>query len=109
RSASKADRLQIAQKLRDEPWIDAATFTAYSTQIDALHLQPWQSPPCEVQDVAATLARGDDGVSGDYQAALLLQRMLKAGLSRYEPDPLHALEQTESTKPTPPTNGQPPT
>ena len=46
----------------------------------------------------ATLAAGDDGILGKYAAATLLKRMLDAGLSIYEPDPIDALERTKRTK-----------
>jgi hypothetical protein len=47
-SANPADREQIEDKLKAEPWIEAAELAAYSWQFDALRLKPWQSPPCWV-------------------------------------------------------------
>jgi hypothetical protein len=74
---------QLQSKLRDEPWIEVAEFAAYACQIDALSLKPWQSPPCSVDE--------DDPDERDRDAQKLLQRMLAAGVSRYDPDPLAAL------------------
>ena len=90
--------VQIENKLRDEPWEQVARFAAYCRQCDSLRLMPHQSPPCWIHDMEATLAAGDDGIMGKYAAAKLLQRMLDAGLSVYEPDPIGALEQTKRTK-----------
>jgi hypothetical protein len=39
-------RAQIEGKLREDGWYEAASFAAYSSQIDALRLKPWQDPPC---------------------------------------------------------------
>jgi hypothetical protein len=70
---------QLDAKLSDEPWSDVAAFAAYVCQCRALHLRPWERSP-------AMAAADDDGPAGQ-----LLRRMLAAGLSRYEPDPLVAL------------------
>jgi hypothetical protein len=85
--------------LEDRPWIDVATFAAYSCQGAALHLKPWQSPPAWIDNLSLTLAAGDDGIGGDFAAAKLLSRMLRSGLSRYEPDPLKALEAAKTLPP----------
>jgi len=95
-SKEPSDRKQIEDKLREESRLDAGTFAAYGCQMNALRLKPWQSPPCwiDFRDIKFIIARGDDGVTGDYAAAKLLQRMLAAKLSRFEPDPVSALKQT---------------
>jgi len=90
--------VQIENKLQDEPWEQVARFAAYCRQCDNLHLLPHQSPPCWINDMEAVLAAGDDGILGKYAAATLLKRMLDAGLSIYEPDPIDALERTKRTK-----------
>jgi hypothetical protein len=43
------------------------------------------------------IARGQDnnGPHGDYNAAVLLRKMLAAGISRWEPDPMTALKQAK--------------
>jgi hypothetical protein len=85
------EQRHIEAKLATDEWIDVAEFAAYSCQFTALSLRPWQSPPCWIDDVVGTLNAGDDGICGEYQAARLLRRLLDAGLSRYEPNPLAAL------------------
>jgi len=68
-------------------------FCAYHRQIDALNLKPWQSPPCDLDE------DDDDGTvinAPNVEGVKLLRRLLAAGLSRYEPDPMAAL--AEATK-----------
>jgi hypothetical protein len=57
---------------------------AYGCQCRNLRLKPWQSPPMygDVQP----------GHEAHADAEVLLRKLLAAGLSRYEPDPLAALE-----------------
>ena len=69
--------------LQGDPWIEVAEFASYSCQIHALNLKPWQSPPCTEDE--------DDPTPRDRAAQTLLRRMLRAGLSRFDPDPLKAL------------------
>src|SRR6516165_8789837 len=88
-------RQQIESMLAIDPWFEVAQFASYSCQCDALHLKPWQSPPCWIDDVEGTLAAGDDDVGGDFAAAKLLKRMLALGISEYEPNPLGALEEMQ--------------
>jgi len=107
RQMGPADCKQIDEKLKEEPWREAAEFAAYSAQCHTLRLKPWQSPPCWIEDVEGTIAKGNDGISGNYVAALLLKRMLGHGISKYEPDPISALERTE-TPPMPPEPAPPP-
>jgi hypothetical protein len=76
---------QIDSMLEDRPWAEVARFAASCCQCRALKLYPWQSPPCDVDE------DGDDGeINAD--GVKLLRKMLAAGLSRYEPDPLAALK-----------------
>jgi hypothetical protein len=73
----------IANKVKAEGWVRGAEFAAYSVQCEILHLKVWQEPPCVCSE--------DDPDERDKDGQRLLQRMLAAGLSRYEPDPLAAL------------------
>jgi hypothetical protein len=87
------DARQIEQKLRHEPWEDVGRFAAYSCQDKHLQLEPWMVPPCWLRDdddVQGALAMPYD-YSGRRQAGELVRRLLAAGLSRYEPDPINAL------------------
>jgi hypothetical protein len=97
RERNKACRQQIDDKLRTEPWLRVAKFAAQRCQEIALHLQPWECwPPCVVSiDEVDTPGYEHRGVS---QSAALLRRMLAAGLSRYEPDPINALARAEAAR-----------
>jgi len=70
---------QVKRMLEHNPWEEVGRFCSYHRQMEALKLMPWQAPP----------------VWGDarwYNAASrLLRRLLKRGLSRYEPEPVEAL------------------
>jgi hypothetical protein len=95
------DARQIEEKLREEPWAEVGAFASYACQDSALGLRPWQVPVCWIRtadDLEAALARPHDH-SGRRAAGELLQRLLAAGLSRYEPDPLRALEAAEAKTP----------
>jgi hypothetical protein len=86
--ARKRDRFRAQQldaKLLDEAWDEVAQFAAYGCQIEALHLKPWEHPPMYGDIAGAQPA-----------AAALLQKMLAAGLSRWEPDPMAALEAADA-------------
>src|SRR5262249_44458690 len=76
--------MQLDEKLRDEPWTEVAEFAAFHCQIQALGLKPWQLPPCSLE--------ADDPHEGNKDAQRLLRRMLAAGVSQYEPDPLAELK-----------------
>jgi hypothetical protein len=97
---------QIDAKLRDEPWQQVAEFCACHCQRQSLQLKPWQPPPCLLEDFEADIAAGDDGIMGRYAAAQLLKKMLEAGISFYEPNPLAALKKAKA--PAKPTPDQPP-
>ncbi|MGJ5088506.1 hypothetical protein ACQR06_23475 [Bradyrhizobium sp. HKCCYLRH1065] len=84
---------QIAAKLTEQAWIDVARFAAYSEQIDSLNLKPWQAPPSQIDDPDAIVANG--ATHPDYKAAKLLKRMLAWGVSKFAPDPVHAIERAK--------------
>jgi hypothetical protein len=90
RNESAGRRAQIDDKLKCEPWFEVATFCADRAQSVALTLKPWECwPPCTVEP-DDTDERGLEHRRIGKSAALL-RRMLAAGLSRYEPDPINAL------------------
>ena len=85
---------QIDFMLADhQPWRRVAEFAAYCAQNHALNLKPWQAPPCAASLSDLDKPFGDQ--SAARESAELLQRLLRAGRSRYEPDPLRALERAE--------------
>ena len=85
----------IDSKLADgADWFDVAVSASFHCQMLNLHLSPWQSPP-----VYAHVEKP----RRDEVAAELLDRLLKCGISRFEPDPLEALKEREIGPPrTPP-------
>ncbi len=76
---------------RSRSWFDTASFCAYHQQIKALQLEPWDDPP---------MCAEPDTYPHTQEAGQLLGRMLRAGVSRYHPDPLAALEAEEARKQT---------
>jgi hypothetical protein len=70
---------QITAKVEAEGWESAARFASYCLQIDNLGLKPWMDPPCFAED------------RPDPEALAILIKLVAAGLSRYEPDPVAAL------------------
>jgi hypothetical protein len=97
RAESAARATQIDSKLRVEKREDVAEFASYCAQGRALNLQPWQSPPCVASLVSLREPYGDPRAA--RESAELLSKMLALGLSRYEPNPLAAIEQAEQRKP----------
>jgi len=73
-------------------WQDTAKFCAYLCQSKNLHLEIQEFPPCWLLDAADVQG---PSFKGKVQAAKLLRRLLDAGLSQYEPDPIAALAAAE--------------
>ena len=82
REPGRAEQLQAM--LEDEEWVEVAEFAAYHCQVHALSLKPWQDAPCHADE--------DDQHPQDRDAQRFLRKMLAAGISRYEPDPMAAFE-----------------
>ena len=83
---------QIDWKIEYGGWQNSAKFCAYLCQSRNLRLEIQEFPPCWLLDA--------DDVEGPAfkrkpQAAKLLRRLLAAGLSQYEPDPIRALAAAE--------------
>jgi hypothetical protein len=78
---------QIAAKVAAEGWEAAAELAAYNLQIDNLGLRPWMNPPCFAE------------VRPDPKALAILVKLVAAGLSRFEPDPVAALAAARSCSP----------
>jgi len=79
---------QLEYKLKDESWHKVAEFAAYSCQMQSLKLKPWEDPPCWADEDEDYYI---EDASKCRDAQRLLRRMLKAGVSRYHPDPMAAL------------------
>jgi hypothetical protein len=77
----------IDDRLAREGFEAAGHFAAYAAQCTTLRLKPWQAQPAHVRATDA-----DPNVYGCRPAEIALRdRLLKAGLSVFEPDPLNAL------------------
>jgi len=82
---------RIDSMLSREPRERVGIFAASCAQRKSLHLDPWQTEPFR--------ARLPDDLAkprGERRVAELLQRLLDAGLSPFEPDPVAALERAEA-------------
>jgi hypothetical protein len=94
RSPAHAERINEA--LAKEGLERAGRAAAYACQYAALRLRPWEWTPSWIapSQIDAIIARGPNNLApqeGDYAAAVLLRKMLAAGISRWEPDPIAAL------------------
>jgi hypothetical protein len=90
----------IAERLRNpesewDTWEWIATSAARAQQHNALHLKPWQPSPASMGDQRPV----DDAQHDGHLAAWeLRRRLLDAGLSQWEPDPVRALSEVEAAK-----------
>lgn len=91
RSESADSRARIDEIIAKQGFEEAGETAAYHCQCQTLRLRPWQSPPMYA---AARLDGPDDMVW--KQAETLAHRLLAAGLSKYEPDPIGALATSEA-------------
>jgi hypothetical protein len=73
-------------------WDEIAAFAVGRCQDRALNLRPWECAPAFTTD--------DDEPSDDWghrpQEIALLRRMLRAGVSRFHPDPIKAIAEAEA-------------
>ena len=83
---AKRDR-ETRELMADKPVNEAMEAAAYHCQHSALNLKTWQEPPC-VEDE-------DDPHPRDPGAQKLLRELLQAGISRFEPDSLAALQRVK--------------
>jgi hypothetical protein len=68
--------------LEERDWFEVARFASYHQQVKNLRCTPWESPPCWI---------GSDASVGP-QYLEIGRRLVQAGLSLFEPDPLKALQ-----------------
>jgi hypothetical protein len=85
--------LDVDYFIKRDGWFGAALFCCYSAQFNNLKPRLWQKVPMDVDpaQIEAIIAKGDDGRGGKFQAARMLRKMLRAGLSRFEPQVLEKL------------------
>jgi hypothetical protein len=87
---------QLDAMIADEGFEYAGRLAASICQSRRLGLKPWQTPPCWASDDPTDERPG----VGNAAAWRLRQRLLAAGLSVYEPDPIGALTALEARLPT---------
>ena len=93
RAESGTERARFDDIEAQYGWREAGERAAYHLQVKTLRLKPWHCPPCD--------CRSDEvghGYGHSRAEVLLRRRMLGAGLSLYEPDPVAALERVEAVE-----------
>jgi len=100
RARSPADRREVDEMLKTNAWFEVAEDAVYCCQRSLIAPRLWQPTVADIppDQVEAIIARGDDGLAGNYAAAKLLRRMLKAGLSKYEPQVLQKLAEAKARR-----------
>ena len=78
-------------------WGRVAELCAYSCQVDNLLLKAWETPPCHADEKDFS-PDPECSPARNAEACALLRRMLAAGVSRWHPDPMKALEHAERKK-----------
>jgi hypothetical protein len=82
----------MPQPMPDEgspQWIEAAIRLAAMAQAEALNLPPWKCEPTHVHDDGVV---DPDCYGRRPDEVALLRRMAAAGVSRFDPNPLAAIE-----------------
>jgi hypothetical protein len=82
---------QIELMLRNQSEQEVGAFAAGFCQVRNLKLKGWECPP-----VDSSSAEPADCYGHRANEVALLRRMLRAGVSRFHPDPLAALTVAES-------------
>jgi len=84
---SPEDAARFEGMLREKDWREVCETAAYSMQCRTLALKCWQAPPMHSGDVAY-------GATATYGR----RRMLRLGISIYEPDPAAAIAKAERAR-----------
>lgn len=85
---------EIAERLCNRTRAEVGAFAVGRCQDRNLHLKPWECPPFRTRDVDEP---SDDWGYRPGEVALL-KRMLRAGVSRFHPDPMAAIEAAEQAR-----------
>ena len=86
---------RIKSTLAENGWWAAAWIAAHNQQYRNLGLSPWLRPPCEFDEDGDPHRQNRDC---DNAPIKLLKRMLSHGLSKWEPDPVNALNNAKKRK-----------
>ncbi len=87
RAEDNGRREQIDHMRRTDNLEEVGTFCASHCQSRNLGLQPWQTLPIWVGDLAVALRKPFGDQSGGCEAAERLQKMLKLGLQQVRAEP----------------------
>jgi hypothetical protein len=92
RDRSPDDARRTAEALaKGEAWEDLAKSAAYALQCASLRLKPWEAPPCHTRGEIP-----DPALYGSRPGEIKLrERMKRAGVSVWHPDPRTALAGAE--------------
>jgi hypothetical protein len=96
RAESAGRSQQLDELLQQESWVEVASFAATIAQTRALDLMPWETAPVDAETLC--WEHGRQVVKRDPKAGALLDRMLAAGLSRFEPSPIEALKAAKALR-----------
>jgi hypothetical protein len=93
RGMSRENSEQVDFWQKRDGWLQAARYCAANCQKSLVRPKLWLQLPMYIEpsDIETIIAQGPDR-RGKYQAARMLRKMLRAGLSRYEPQPIEALK-----------------
>jgi hypothetical protein len=89
--AAKGGEFTQRVKERDCDWREMAHGCCFHFQMQNLGLRPWQNPPMFLID-------DDSSRPEDLAAFKIMRKLIDAGLSVYEPDPLAALAAVKNRK-----------
>jgi hypothetical protein len=88
---------QLDHMLRHDTRERVGMFAVGCAQSRLLRLDPWQALPFRAR-LPDDLAKPRDDTRGERRAAELCKKLLDAGLSRFEPDPVGALERAKAER-----------
>ena len=96
---SPARSMQLVAKLQDgESWTEVAIFGSICVQSEKLKCMPWQWPCCVMVDLDGALREPYGEPHARREVGEILKRLLDAGLSRFEPDPMGAIAKAEQRR-----------
>lgn len=84
------DAKAIDAMLKDQSWHEAGVHASWCCQDRNLRLRPWECPPLATKSTDVNDAA--DVWGWRLNEIRLLKKMLDRDISRYEPDPIAALE-----------------
>ena len=96
RLAKDGNDKELAQQIREleteQGWWEGAIQAVYSLQCDHLALDS-EEPPCCIRadEIDAIISRGPSAENRSYDSARLLKKMLAAGVSKFDPQPIDSL------------------